>query len=73
MSSRSSNAPWRRADRGTDVAGMEVEGQPDSVEIPPGLLGYFQPHTCLGVRMRDTGRGSLILPGVPVTDARDLS
>jgi len=47
----------------------KVEGQPASVEIPPRLLGYLEPHTCLGARMRDTGCGSLILSGAPVTDA----
>lgn len=55
------------------VQGWKVEGQPASVEIPPRLLGYLEPHTCLGARMNDTGRGSFILAGVPVTDPQALS
>jgi hypothetical protein len=55
------------------VQGWKVAGQPASVEIPPRLLGYLEPHTCLGVRVHDTGRGSLILSGVPVTDLQALS
>lgn len=55
------------------VQGWKVEGRPTSVEIPPRLLGYLEPHTCLGARMHDTGRGSLILSGVPVTDPPSLS
>ncbi len=51
------------------VQGWKVEGQPASVEIPPRLLGYLEAHTCLGARMHDTGCGSLILSGAPVTDA----
>jgi hypothetical protein len=50
------------------VQGWKVAGQPASVEIPPRLLGYLEPHTCLGTRLYDTGRGSFILSGVPVTD-----
>lgn len=55
------------------VQGWKVEGRPASVEIPPRLLGYLEPHTCLGVRVHDTGRGSLILSGVPVTNPQALS
>lgn len=61
-------------DRGTYVVqGWKVEDRPHSVEIPPRLLGYLEPHTCLGVQMHDTGRGSLIVSGAPVTDAQALS
>jgi hypothetical protein len=55
------------------VQGWKVEGQPASVEIPPRLLGYLESHTCLAARMHDTGHGSLILSGVPVTDPQALS
>lgn len=55
------------------VQGWKVEGQPGTVEIPPRLLGYLEPHTCLGVLVHDTGRGSFILSGDPVTDPQVLS
>ena len=55
------------------VQGWKVEGQRASVEIPPRLLGYLEPHSCLGARMHDTGHGSLILSGALVTDSHALS
>jgi len=55
------------------VQGWKVEGDPTSVEIPPRLLGHLEPRTCLGTRLRDTGRGSFILSGTLVTDVHALS
>jgi hypothetical protein len=55
------------------VQGWRVPGQLYSVEIPMRLLAHLQPGTCLGVELRDTGRGSVILSGNPVTDADVLA
>lgn len=55
------------------VQGWKVEGQNDSVEIPHRLLKHIEPGTYLGALMADTGRGSFILSGQPVTDAEALS
>lgn len=55
------------------VQGWRVDGDDTSVEIPPRLLGHLEPHTCLGARLLDTGRGSFVLSGVPVTDPHALS
>lgn len=56
-------------DRGTYVVqGWKVSGQQAQVEIPHRLLGHVEKGKCLGVRLSDTGRGSFILHGDPVTD-----
>lgn len=55
------------------VQGWKVPGQEHSVEIPTRLLTYLQPGTCLGVGLHDTGRGSVILSGNPVTDTEALA
>lgn len=55
------------------VQGWRVAGQQNSVEIPLRLLAHLMPGTCLGVELRDTGRGSVILSGNPVTDPVTLS
>lgn len=55
------------------VQGWQVAGDEASVEIPPRLLGCLEPRTCLGTRLRDTGRGSFIVSGKPVTDPEALS
>jgi hypothetical protein len=61
-------------DRNTYVVqGWKVEGQDDSVEIPHRLLVHVEPGTYLGALMDDTGRGSFVLSGQPVTDTRALS
>ena len=61
-------------DRGSYVVqGWKVAGQPSSVEIPQRLVGYLLPGTRLGVALADTGRGSFILAGRPVTDSEALS
>lgn len=55
------------------VQGWKVEGCDDSVEIPYRLLTHAEPGTYLGALMADTGRGSFILSGQPVTDVEALS
>ena len=55
------------------VQGWKVTGQDTSVEIPQRLLGYLQPATRLGAVLADTGRGSFILTGQPVTDTEALA
>ncbi len=46
--------------------------RPDTIEIPHGLLSYLQSRTCLGALLHDTGRGTFLLSGKPVTDAEAL-
>lgn len=55
------------------VQGWKVTGQQDSVEIPHRLLTHLQPGTSLGAVLHDTGRGSVIVSGAPVTDSEALS
>lgn len=55
------------------VQGWRVTGQHDSVEIPKRLLAHLEPDTRLGTELHDTGRGSFIVSGAPVTDADALS
>jgi hypothetical protein len=55
------------------VQGWKVASRPASVEIPQRLLGYLEPHTCLKARLDDTGHGSFILSGAPVTDPEALA
>ena len=55
------------------VQGWRVAGQHNCVEIPIRLLAHLEPGTCLGVELRDTGRGSVVLSGNPVTDWEALT
>lgn len=55
------------------VQGWKVTGQQDRVEIPKRLLTHLEPGTCLGTALRDTGRGSFVVSGAPVTDVEALS
>lgn len=55
------------------VQGWKVEGQDDRVEISHRLLKHIESGTYLGAPMADTGRGSFVLSGQPVTDAEALS
>ncbi|TCO47334.1 hypothetical protein [Actinocrispum wychmicini] len=60
-------------DRGTYVVqGWKVAGH-DKIEIPQRLLAHLEPHTYLGTRLSDTGRGTFMLSGAPVTDDVALS
>lgn len=54
------------------VQGSKVEGQDESVEIPHRLLKHVESGTYLSALMADTGRGSFVLSGQPVTDAEAL-
>jgi len=61
-------------DRGTYVVqGWKVPGQPASVEIPAGLLRHLAGLPDLDASLQDTGRGSYVLAGEPVTDATALA
>ncbi len=55
------------------VQGWKVPGRPESVEIPKTLLTHLLPSTELGVALHDTGRDSLVLSGIPVTDVHALA
>jgi hypothetical protein len=54
------------------VQGWKVDGQATQVEIPHRLLGHAEIGKCLGTPLNDTGQGSFILSGEPVTDAEAL-
>ncbi|MFC3964057.1 hypothetical protein [Nocardia jiangsuensis] len=61
-------------DRGTYVVqGWRVPGHDDQVEISHPLLAFLEPGTCLGVLLHDTGHGTFILGGAPVTDPGALA
>jgi hypothetical protein len=55
------------------VQGWKVDGRDDVLEIPHALLAFLEPGTCLGVLLQDTGHGTFLLPGKPVTDPEALS
>jgi hypothetical protein len=55
------------------VQGWKVPGQPASVEIPAALLRHLAGRPGLDVALRDTGQGSYVLDGEPVTDAAALA
>ncbi|MBB5915127.1 hypothetical protein BJY24_003994 [Nocardia transvalensis] len=59
-------------DRKTDlVQGWKTE-QPGQVEIPHRLLRWMEPGTCL-TGLMDTGHGTFLLRGTPVTDRDALA
>jgi hypothetical protein len=61
-------------DRGTYVVqGWKVPDQPASVEIPAGLLRHLAGLPGLDATLKDTGHGSYVLAGEPVTDAAALA
>lgn len=61
-------------DRGTYVVqGWKVGDDRTRVEIPHRLLGHVEQGKCLGAHLADTGHGSFILTGEPVTDAEALA
>ncbi|MEC3915424.1 hypothetical protein [Nocardia sp. CDC160] len=49
------------------VVGWKTE-TPGTVEIPHLLLGFAEPDTFVGATMTDTGRGTFLVSGRPVTD-----
>lgn len=48
-------------------------GAPETIEIPHLLLGFLEPDTYLGTTLTDTGRGTFLLNGRPVTDDETLN
>ncbi len=61
-------------DRGTYVVqGWKVPEHDNRVEISHPLLAYLEPGTCLGALLHDTGHGTFILSGCPVTDPEALA
>ncbi|MGK8559476.1 hypothetical protein [Nocardia gipuzkoensis] len=61
-----------RSDRGTYVVQGWSTDSLDTVEIPHRLIRHLVPGTCLGALLRDTGHGTFMLTGSPVTDAEAL-
>ncbi|WP_405137015.1 hypothetical protein [Nocardia sp. NBC_01388] len=63
------------SDRDTYVVlGWEVlERDSRHIEIPHRLLTYLEQGTCLGTLLRDTGHGTFVLTGEPVTDPAALA
>ncbi|MCU1644554.1 MAG: hypothetical protein JWN03_4829 [Nocardia sp.] len=60
--------------RGTYVIqSWKVKGHHDRVEIPHRLLAHTRPGTSVGAALEDTGRGTFILSGTPVTDVEALA
>ncbi|MFB7718875.1 hypothetical protein [Nocardia sp. NPDC056100] len=55
------------------VQGWKVPGRDDQVEISHPLLAFLRTGTCLGVLLQDTGHGTFILGGEPVTDPEALA
>ncbi|GAA4878865.1 hypothetical protein [Saccharopolyspora cebuensis] len=55
------------------VQGWKVRGHATRVEIPHRLLGHVEKGKCLGAHLDDTGRGSFLLSGEPVTDPEALN
>ncbi|MFI1240485.1 hypothetical protein [Nocardia salmonicida] len=53
------------------VQGWET-GQADTVEIPHLLVGFAEPDTFIGAKLEDTGRGTFLVAGRPVTDSATL-
>lgn len=60
------------SDRGSYVTQGWNTDRPDTIEIPHRLIRYLKPGTCLGALLRDTGHGTFLLTGEPVTDAEAL-
>ncbi|MFF0489942.1 hypothetical protein ACFYTQ_13075 [Nocardia sp. NPDC004068] len=46
---------------------------PGTVELPHKLLGFLEPDTFIGALLTDTGRGTFLLTGRPVTDTETLA
>ncbi|WP_327143022.1 hypothetical protein [Nocardia sp. NBC_01327] len=60
-------------DHGTFLIQGWVTDQAETVEIPHLLLGFVGNDRFIGARMEDTGRGTFLLTGRPVTDAGTLT
>jgi hypothetical protein len=57
------------------VQGWKLPGREDrnTIEIPHPLLAFLEPGSCLGARLNDTGHGTFVLSGQPVTDSEALA
>ncbi|MEV6560427.1 hypothetical protein AB0M22_32235 [Nocardia sp. NPDC051756] len=60
----------------TDRRTFAVQGwktqRDNRIEIPHRLLGYVEPGTCLA-DLEDTGHGTFLLSGTPITDPEALA
>ncbi|WP_036498347.1 hypothetical protein [Nocardia aobensis] len=60
----------------TDQASYAIIGwvtdRPETVEIPHLLLGFLEPDTFVGTPLTDTGRGTFLVSGHPITDRETL-
>jgi hypothetical protein len=54
------------------VQGWKVRGDDRSVEIPHRLLAFLEPGTRLDATVRDTGLGTYVVSGAPLTDPEAL-
>ncbi|MCU1641605.1 MAG: uncharacterized protein JWN03_1880 [Nocardia sp.] len=61
------------SDRGTYVIQGWRTDQSERIEIPHALLGYLREDTCLGALLHDTGHGTFLLMGAPLTDQEALN
>ncbi|WP_067892953.1 hypothetical protein [Nocardia vaccinii] len=61
-----------RSDRGTYVTQGWRTDRSDTIEIPHRLVRHLVPGTCFGALLHDTGYGTFLLTGEPVTDVRAL-
>jgi len=59
-------------DRGTQAVQGWKTGKQDVIEIPHRLLAYAEPGTCV-TGLTDTGHGTFLLSGDPVTDPEALA
>ncbi len=60
-------------DQGGYVVQAWATDRADTVELPHLLLGFLEPDTFIGAVLTDTGRGTFLLTGQPVTDDETLS
>lgn len=60
-------------DRDTYVVNGWKTDTPETIEIPHLLLGYVLPDTFIGATLNDSGRGTFLVTGRPVTDAETLA
>ncbi|SUA76363.1 Uncharacterised protein [Nocardia otitidiscaviarum] len=60
------------SDRGSYVTQGWRTDRADTIEIPHRLIRHLKPGTCLGALLRDTGHGTFMLTGEPVTDPEAL-
>ncbi|UFS99685.1 hypothetical protein [Nocardia huaxiensis] len=54
------------------VVGWKTD-MPGTVEIPHLLLGFAEPDTFVGANLNDTGRGTFLVSGRPITEPETLN